>query len=271
MRERFHHASFGVSPPSKIDAIKEKLFVKQLASPSLLRSFTIDELLKPYLFKKGTPNADKIVFCAEPIDMAREVSRDKARRQLGIRLDQRVLLLYGHVDERKGLDRAIRAVAALPNQIALLVAGRHDAWAEREIAGEVAGRLRKDGRLYSFDDYLDGNTEQACFAACDAAWLGYRGHYSSSGVLTQAAVVGMPIVSCREGLLGYRTKNDNLGLVVDIDDTEATAKAVKDCLLMDEKGRRGLAERADVLRELHSPETFAKVIYTELLGARVSC
>lgn len=268
MRESFHHAALGISPPSKSDKIKERLYVRQLACPSLLKAFNVDELLEPYLAKKRSPNAAKVVFCAEPVVMGPETSKQGAREQLGIRADQRVLLIYGHMDERKGLDRALESIGSLSDDCALLVAGHQESWAKGQVGGELGERLRKVGRLYILDSYLDSATEQACFAAADSVWLGYRGHYASSGVLTQAAVVGLPVVSCNEGLLGYRTKSGELGLTVDIENAEATSAAVSHCLHMSPQNRDAMNQRAAVQKVMHSPEVFAGLIYRELLGSK---
>ena len=266
MRERFHHAAAGVSPASKSDPIKERMFMRQLASPFLVKSFTIDELLKPYVAKKSPKLAAKLVFCDEPIEMDKEVPKVQARASLGISPEQRVLLIYGNMDERKGLDSALNSVASLPADCALLVAGRQDEWARKLLSTNEASALKATKRLYSMDSYLDHQAEQACFAAADAVWLGYRGHYGSSGVLTQAAVCGLPIISCNEGLLGYRTREGKLGETVNVDDAAAVSTAVQACLSLEPSERELLKKQAAERRALHSPAAFAKLIYGELLG-----
>jgi glycosyltransferase involved in cell wall biosynthesis len=183
---------------------------------------------------------------------------------LDIPSSKKVLLLYGQVNNRKGLDHALECMASLPDECAFLVAGTEDAWAAALMGGEAARRLGGD-RIFAVNRYMDAELEAACFAASDAVWMGYRSHYGSSGVLTQAAVTGLPVIACREGLIGYRTNAAGLGKVVDVEDHAACVHALSECLYMGKDGTAALKENAKKLAVIHTPEAFARTILEGLV------
>ena len=57
-------------------------------------------------------------------------------------------------------------------------------------------------------------------------WIGYRKFYGSSGVLMQAAKAGVPVVGCRQGLVGWTIARYRLGESVDIDDAAGVVAAI---------------------------------------------
>jgi glycosyltransferase involved in cell wall biosynthesis len=79
----------------------------------------------------------------------------------------------------------------------------------------------------SVDGYANSVTEEAAFRAADLVWLGYQSHFSMSGVLVLAAIAGVPVVSTHKGLIGWMTREHELGDVIDVE----RASEVTQCLL----------------------------------------
>jgi len=65
------------------------------------------------------------------------------------------------------------------------------------------------------DRFIDSETEQDLFSACDVVWLGYKGHYGMSGVLVQAYRSGKPLIATADGLIGWFCRDGELGPVID--------------------------------------------------------
>jgi glycosyltransferase involved in cell wall biosynthesis len=65
------------------------------------------------------------------------------------------------------------------------------------------------------DRFISGETELDLFSACDAVWLGYKGHYGMSGVLVQAYRFGKPVIATADGLIGWFCRTGELGPVID--------------------------------------------------------
>jgi glycosyltransferase involved in cell wall biosynthesis len=90
-------------------------------------------------------------------------------------------------------------------------------------------------------------------------WLGYRDHYVMSGVLVQAGSMGLPVVACNTGLIGWLTHKYELGLTVPIDNVDAVTKTIAQLsppsrvsTAYGENGRRFSAH--------HTPEEFARIV-----------
>jgi len=66
------------------------------------------------------------------------------------------------------------------------------------------------------DRTLDSTDEGRVFAAADIAWLGYKGHLGTSGVLVLAGLAGLPVIGCVEGEIGFQVRRDALGEVVEV-------------------------------------------------------
>ncbi len=75
---------------------------------------------------------------------------------------------------------------------------------------------RTQGRIVESDLELNDDQESKVFAAANAVWLGYVGHLVMSSILVQAGLSSLPVVACREGLLGWLTCKEGLGETVDV-------------------------------------------------------
>jgi hypothetical protein len=70
----------------------------------------------------------------------------------------------------------------------------------------------------------------------DVLFLAYRGHYSSSVMLTKAAIYEKPVIVNEGFCMGMRVKKYNLGITVPDGSVEACSKAI-DALLGEDGAR----------------------------------
>ncbi len=155
---------------------------------------------------------------------APEIERDEARRRLGVPDDATALLFFGVPHRRKGLDLVATAMTnRAPDRAFLLVAGRQrdDPKLRRALAG-----LEEQGRAVVHDRYLSDHEMAEAFEACDRVLLPYRAHYGSSGVLSQAAAHGRPVVASDHHLLGRRVREGGLGVLHRDGDAESLSHAI---------------------------------------------
>jgi glycosyltransferase involved in cell wall biosynthesis len=129
--------------------------------------------------------------------------------------------------------------------------------------------LRKGGRLYEQDRFLYGEDEYAIFKAADVVWVGYEGQYVSSGVLLQAAMVGLPIVACDEGLIGWLTKSRELGIVVNTADMQAVAKTLSTLAQNPELAAK-FGENGRQVSVRHGVDNFRREIREKVFSRRLS-
>lgn len=267
MKSHFHLEEMGVRVPgSRLRWIARELFFRILRTRSLRALFTFDETLVSYV-RQGHPDlAGSLRYLPEPTDLQDSHSRESARRFLGIPGDATVILVYGALDASKGIDALLDGtrVDGFPEEISLLVAGLQEPGVKALLASPQATAMREAGRLYEYDAFLYGEDEQAVFRASDVVWMGYRGQYIASGVQLQAALAGLPVVACEEGLIGWLTRKYGLGLTVDTGDARMVAEAISK-LASDRELSAECAENANRYALPHKVDRFSKTIGRELL------
>ncbi len=229
MRPSFHYRQMGViAPRPSLATVRKALFLRVLANRHLRRLLTIDEPLAQYLAAASTALGKKATFLPEPAELTDLPNPIDAKRRLGTPADRKLILVYGAISARKGVLELFQAVGhpGFPPSVDVLLAGElapeiHQALVSPEIAPLVA-----QGRLRLLDRFITTEDESFLFAAADIVWLGYRGHYTASGVLVQAANTGRPVIACKEGIIGWQTQRHGLGKVVNPGNPPEVCEAV---------------------------------------------
>lgn len=225
VRPSFHLRHSGVIAPTPAFAVaKERLFRRLLYSSGLLALFTIDESLERYVRQRHPDRATKLQHWPEPASLSRHHTRESARASLGIPPDRFVILVYGGIDERKGIDHLLAGLnrATVSRSVLVVTAGKH--------AQAVRDLLADNNAVLSFDRYVDSDTEEALFRSADLVWLGYKNHFTASAVLLIAALAGVPVLATHNGLIGWMTRRHELGNVADTSNPEQVALALQEHL-----------------------------------------
>ena len=218
MRQSFHHANMGVvTPASAAHGIKKRLFLRLLGQRTLLALFTIDPTLPEWLARVVPEKASRLIFVPDPAELNGELTHTEARSRFRIDPDGVVVLVYGSIDTRKGIDVLFRALTQIDSKhdIHVLLAGVQTDRAVRCLNSEAGRSLIRAGRLHQCNEFLSGTDEYAAFKAADIVWLGYLEHYGMSGVMVQAGRMALPVIACNKGLIGWITAKSDCGIVVD--------------------------------------------------------
>lgn len=218
MRLSFHYSDYGViAPKPKLANVKRTLFLKLLRSKTLKSAYTIDELLHRFVDERHTPWAQRLQYVPDPAELKGSHTYESGRQALGIPDGAVVILVYGAIDGRKGLDVLVGAMGSpdVPKTLHLLVAGRQSTDIQFLMQSAQFNTLMQQGRCHVINSFVDDAMEQMVFAATDIVWLGYRNHYTMSGVLVLAALSGKIILGTEQGLIGWYVNEKHLGCVVD--------------------------------------------------------
>jgi glycosyltransferase involved in cell wall biosynthesis len=194
--------------------------------------------------------------------------REEAKASLGLPSGARVLLFFGRIEPRKGLDLLIDAHARLireHSQIYLIIAGEPSGeftgYRKRIVESGVSERVILDLRYIPFDRM------KVYFSAADAVVLPYRRIYQS-GVLQLAYAFGRPVVVTDIGGIREAVAADGTGVIA-APDAEALARAILR-LLTDQELARAMGDQGLlVARTKYSWEAVSEKvirIYRELLG-----
>lgn len=157
---------------------------------------------------------------------AAAVSREEARRRLSLRDDDEVCLSLGNVRPYKGVDVAVRAVAALAHErprLKLVVAGEIYDNARDEMLAALA--TAPPGGVRVVDRYLDDD-EVALYASAADVLLASHRHASQSGVVQVAKALGLPVIASRVGGLPELVDVDAGDVLVPAGDEGALAAAI---------------------------------------------
>jgi glycosyltransferase involved in cell wall biosynthesis len=219
MQSSIHHKTNGFASV-KFNSIKNYLFFRFLKTINLTVLFTIDELLIKYVNTYDSKLSDKIKFLPDAAELIGNHTYYSARQLIGIPKTAIVILLFGDINIRKGLDILVKALSSnkIPIHFHLLVVGDQDNTVTQIFESKEMRNLINNNRVFIKNQFVDKYFQQLAFAATDIVWLGYREHLSMSGVLVLSAISRKVVVATDAGLIGWYTRNKNLGLTVNIID-----------------------------------------------------
>ncbi len=266
---KFHHRSMDVNGvSSRNDWLNEKLFARLLRVRSLMSLLQIDPLLVPYVKRKSLKGFEKVRYVPDIAHLSGKITKQQARRAFAINDDQIVVLVYGSLDARKGIKSLVAALHHLgrTSNVVALVAGEPQ-WSVRQLLTEKdVTDLMESGRLQVSAGFLSDQREFTVFKAADIVWLGYQGFYGMSGVLLQAGLAGLPVIACKQGLIGWFVQNHGLGEIVDATDPADIALSLQR-LANEPQTRCSYGERGRRLAIDHAPQRFADNVCDAIFSA----
>ena len=209
MGPTFHFRDVGVvAPRKKADPLKRRVFLRFLGLSSVGRVFCLDPTFSPYFRSRGLPHASKLLFFPDPAEFVGEHTRESARAALGIPANAKVLLLYGSLDVRKGVEALLDRLRDPSSDATthVLLVGRQTAAVAELLQRARAGGPWISEKLHEVKGFVTPQQEQMVFAAADTAWLKYEGFYQMSGVLVKAVKAHLDLELPDTGLLGWYKK-----------------------------------------------------------------
>jgi D-inositol-3-phosphate glycosyltransferase len=120
-------------------------------------------------------------------------AKEQLRRELGLEEDGKYILFFGQIKNVKGLDILLEALAKVPADIKLIIAGKpwkddfsgYDALIEKYCLGN---------RVIKMIRFIEDHEREKLFFAADVNILPYRIIYQS-GVLLMAMSHGLPVIA----------------------------------------------------------------------------
>jgi glycosyltransferase involved in cell wall biosynthesis len=209
-------------------ALRLRLLRRLLGQPALHALFSIDPFAREFIAERSTDRRwSALRYLPDPADMMAVQPRSLARESLGLPSEQRVVLLFGSIDLRKGLPELLQGVAALAdgNRWTVLIAGRQTPPA-RDLINSWRASNESGPQLWVHDAYVDPVLAGKLFGACDVVWVGYPTHNSMSGVLVQAGLAGKSVVAHEGTLTAALAEQGGFGTVCDVRSPQTVARAL---------------------------------------------
>lgn len=230
MRPSFHYKCYGVvAPTSKLSQIKEYFFSRTIRSRTLDCVYTIDLLLKRFVEDYQPRFKSRLAYLSEPAELNGKHTRLSARASLNVPEDAVLILVYGAINERKGLRALLEAIADadVPESIRVLIVGKQSSEIQDFMKTPLVTDLVARARCSAIEGFVDASAEQKSFEAADIVWLGYQGHYTMSGVLALAIKYGKKVIATRDGLIGWYSGQYEKAVTVDIADQAQLVERIK--------------------------------------------
>src|SRR5258706_9356245 len=217
MRAIFHFPEVGIKgAPGAMSPDMQKYFFERLArDPYLLRLFFIDEtiLTCPTM---AAELRSKSRYLPDPSELPIRIQMNAAREQLGLGQQNKVILMYGAISQRKGFARLLNVLASpdLSNDVIALVVGQFDNGCREALCRWLEEDMGRSRRIVFKDRYVSSTEEAQCLNACDMVWLAYESHLTMSGVLVQAGLYRKPVLGTDAGLIGWYITHRKVGVTL---------------------------------------------------------
>ena len=234
-RPVFHYEAWGHGPANSREKFQEwrkrQLIRLVVRRRSLQTLFCLDPFVIPTLNRWAGRNV--ATYLPDPVEVYPTTAADAAvlQQQLGIEPMRRVLLVFGQLDERKGLFTLIEALKRLSsaqqsNWCLLLVGPVDDGIAPALNSSLNTLTTQTTVQLVRHHSFVNEKDIQPYFMASDLIATLYQRHIGMSAVLVRAAAAGKPVLSSNYGLIGQLVRTWNLGQAVDAENPVIVADAL---------------------------------------------
>ncbi|WP_373514260.1 glycosyltransferase [Persicitalea sp.] len=229
---------------------KKLLLNRALSNPAFSVVFCLDHSAIPAVQKIA--NRVKVRPLSDPV-MQFDLSTDQLegqRKALGIKNSRKVFLLFGHLDDRKGIEPVLDAIEMMPSdnsrKLALVLAGPIDSEFRSIIESRIAAS-NADAQIICQFQTFKGATIQSLFSVSDFVLTLYRKHVGMSSIVVRAALSQKPLISSDFGYLGNLVESQHLGVTVDSESPsaicEAFCKALQGEIVFDQEAAKKLADK----------------------------
>jgi D-inositol-3-phosphate glycosyltransferase len=162
------------------------------------------------------PENIAVVPCGVNLDLFQPVAKGDARKELGLRDDQRILLFVGRIEPLKGIDILLGAAAQLEaeHDFSVFVIGGDNTAREGEMAHlrDLARRLGIAERV-RFLGAVDHERLPLFYSAADVCVV--PSFYESFGLVAlEAMACGTPVVASRVGGLAGTVRDGETGYLI---------------------------------------------------------
>jgi glycosyltransferase involved in cell wall biosynthesis len=236
-----------------------KYFVKNNALDSL---FNLDSFATNYIQQNWQTN--KVKFLPDPVQVYPSTKPvEELKKELNIKPNRKVFLIFGFLDSRKGISEVMEAIAKINKEKSekgtLLIVGPWEESERKKFESNINKILQNsDFQIIIKDEFIQDEDIQSYFEVSDYILALYTKHIGMSAIMVRAAAAQKPFLTHNFGLMGKIVIENQLGMIVEND----LAKKME--MLLAENKEVGNKEKMKEFAELNSAENYAKVILDQL-------
>jgi glycosyltransferase involved in cell wall biosynthesis len=140
------------------------------------------------------------------------ISKQEARKYLGLNENDKIILFFGFIRKYKGLDILFESIQLLKNDIKLLVAGEF--YEDKKSYDDLISQLNISDKLILRTDFIADSEVKYYLSACDFVVQPYK-HATQSGVTPLAYHFEKPMLVTNVGSLPDLVPDKKVGLVAE--------------------------------------------------------
>lgn len=215
-------------------------YVKGLPWDLLFGRGLLDRILvsDDFLAERSIPpwRRRKISYVPDPWDPLQFLPWDRsvAKARLSLPTNRKVLMVFGALKQRKGMEllfEAIERLGALNQNFLILLAGVLDPYYCTGTAAAMIAHLSAKGLIRVDNNYLDESSGSVYFHAADFVVCPYPLSFQgSSNVYTRACAAGTPAIVSDHGVMGRLVRRTGAGMVFQPESVEDLARCLREVL-----------------------------------------
>jgi glycosyltransferase involved in cell wall biosynthesis len=270
-RARFHYGDFENKLFWK-DYIRQWIerhhIAQTLRHPQFKTLYCLDEFAIKHLSQFHSHA--QVVYLPDPIQLYpfNNSEVDALRRRLKITPERQVFLLFGAIDERKGIYQLLKAIELLPptlyQKMCLLLIGKISANEKPKIEAQITKISQLlPIQIIANNQYVPEREIHLYFEIADVVLTPHQRHVGTSNNLIRAAAAQTAVISADYGQMGEWVRSYQLGLTVDSTIPSEIAKGITRFLT---EPPAKFCDRAKMkyFVDQHSAEEFASTIFKNL-------
>jgi len=220
-----------------------------------------------------------VIPCGVNLNLFHPIDQRRAREELGIPPDRRLILFVGRLDPVKGLDVLLEAMCELTRRLRpcraqdlslAVIGGDRESHLEAMMTDlSCYAEIRRELGLEDLVVFIGSRSQEVLplyYSAAEVCVM--PSLYESFGMVAlEAMACGTPVIASRVGGLTYTVRDGETGFLVPERDPKALAARLEQ-LLTDDNLRRRMGERAVQVAAQYSWDVVAgaiEALYEELL------
>jgi D-inositol-3-phosphate glycosyltransferase len=180
-------------------------------------------------FYNGEPQKISVVPCGVNLDLFRPVDKTDARKRLGFREEEKIILYVGRFAAIKGIDRLLKAMTHLGDlqDLKLVIIGGDGSGAPESIEFQrLSSKLDINNKIF-FAGRLEQEELPQYYSAADL--LALPSYHESFGLVAlEALACGTPVIATEVGAMDSAISQGKTGCVVADSKPSAFARAIRE-------------------------------------------
>ncbi len=264
-RPDFHYKAVGFK--AKLNAFRKKEMLRLILGRKVIKTlFSLDKTAVGIVqaFAKQT----NVLPVSDPVQVYSSNNSELTalRESLGLTDERKTLLLFGFLDERKGIENVLEAFKLLEKEvlakIQLLLVGVIDPHYKQQIESEIQ-KLPTEVSIKTVFEEIKGEKIQRYFEVSDYVLALYQQHVGMSQIIIRAAISQKPLLASNFGLIGELVQTKSLGKTTDSANPEEIATLFRQAVVaeipIDRKSMQQFAAE-------NTDTAFAKTIFDTLIS-----